>query len=113
MQDTFQNLGVGLILASLLIYFLMVALFKSYITPLVVLAAVPIGIVGVIIMLYLTGRPREGTVCGKESNPLIRAENTCRAPFGTTGLNDLHRFHRVAPKQECSAMLFQLATRAC
>ncbi len=54
MQDTFQNLGVGLILASLLIYFLMVALFKSYITPLVVLAAVPIGIVGVIIMLYLT-----------------------------------------------------------
>ncbi len=55
MQDTFQNLGVGLILASLLIYFLMVALFKSYITPLVVLAAVPVGIVGVIIMLYLTG----------------------------------------------------------
>ena len=54
MQDTFRNLGVGLILASLLIYFLMVALFKSYITPLVILAAVPIGIVGVIVMLYLT-----------------------------------------------------------
>jgi multidrug efflux pump subunit AcrB len=55
MQDTFRNLGIGLVLASLLIYFLMVALFKSYITPLVVLAAVPIGIVGVIIMLYITG----------------------------------------------------------
>ncbi len=54
MQDTFKNLGIGLVLASLLIYFLMVALFKSYITPLVVLAAVPIGIVGVIVMLYLT-----------------------------------------------------------
>lgn len=54
MQDTFRNLGVGLILASLLIYFLMVALFKSYVTPLVVLAAVPIGIVGVIVMLYIT-----------------------------------------------------------
>jgi multidrug efflux pump subunit AcrB len=34
MQDTFQNLGAGLILASLLIYFLMVALDKSFIVPL-------------------------------------------------------------------------------
>jgi multidrug efflux pump subunit AcrB len=55
MQDTFRNLGVGLVLASLLIYFLMVALFKSYITPIVVLAAVPIGIVGVVLMLWVTG----------------------------------------------------------
>ncbi len=54
MQDTFRNLGAGLILASLLIYFLMVALFKSYVTPLVILSAVPIGIVGVIVMLYVT-----------------------------------------------------------
>jgi multidrug efflux pump subunit AcrB len=55
MQDTFRNLGIGLILASLLIYFLMVALFKSYITPLVILFAVPIGLVGVILMLFVTG----------------------------------------------------------
>ena len=48
MQDTFRNLGIGLVLAQLLIYFLMVALFKSYITPLVVLSAVPIGVVGVV-----------------------------------------------------------------
>ena len=54
MQDTFRNLGIGLILASLLIYFLIVALVKSYVTPLVVLTAVPFGIVGVIVMLYLT-----------------------------------------------------------
>jgi multidrug efflux pump subunit AcrB len=32
----------------------MVALFKSYVTPLVVLAAVPVGIVGVVIMLFVT-----------------------------------------------------------
>lgn len=57
MQDTFRNLGIGLILAVLLIYFLMVALFKSYITPLVVLSAVPVGGVGVVIMLYVTGTP--------------------------------------------------------
>jgi multidrug efflux pump subunit AcrB len=54
MQDTFRNLGAGLLLATLLIYFLMVALFKSYVTPLVILFAVPIGLVGVVVMLYVT-----------------------------------------------------------
>lgn len=54
MQETFSNLGRGLILASLLIYFLMAALFKSYITPLVIMSAVPLGLVGVILMLYFT-----------------------------------------------------------
>ena len=33
MQETFRSLGFGLILATLLIYFLMAALFKSYLTP--------------------------------------------------------------------------------
>ena len=55
MQDTFTNLGFGLILASTLVYFLMAALFKSYVTPLVIMSAVPLGLVGVILMLYVTG----------------------------------------------------------
>lgn len=55
MQETFSNLGIGLILASLLIYFLMAALFKSYITPLVIMSAVPLGLIGVIVMLSITG----------------------------------------------------------
>jgi multidrug efflux pump subunit AcrB len=55
MQDTFRNLGIGLVLASLLIYFLMVGLFKSWLTPLVIISAVPIGLIGVVTMLYLTG----------------------------------------------------------
>jgi multidrug efflux pump subunit AcrB len=55
MQDTFVNLGVGLCLASLLIYFLMVALFKSYLTPLVIMSAVPVGLVGVVLLLWATG----------------------------------------------------------
>lgn len=54
MEDTFHNLGLGLILASLLIYFLMVALFRSWLTPLVILSAVPIGLVGVVLMLFVT-----------------------------------------------------------
>jgi multidrug efflux pump subunit AcrB len=55
MQETFRNLGWGLILATMLIYFLMAGLFRSYLTPLVILFAVPLGLIGVIVMLYLTG----------------------------------------------------------
>jgi multidrug efflux pump subunit AcrB len=55
MQDTFKNLGVGLILASLLIYFLMVALDKSFIVPLAVMMIVPLCLIGILPMLFLTG----------------------------------------------------------
>ncbi|WP_435018183.1 efflux RND transporter permease subunit [Tundrisphaera sp. TA3] len=55
MQETFRSLGFGLVLASMLIYFLMASLFKSYLTPLVILFAVPLGLIGVVIMLYVTG----------------------------------------------------------
>jgi multidrug efflux pump subunit AcrB len=54
MQDTFRNLGLGLVVASLLIYFLMVGLFKSWLIPLVILSAVPVGLVGVVVILFLT-----------------------------------------------------------
>ena len=55
MRQTFRDLGIGLCLATLLIYFLMVALFKSYITPLVILFAVPLGLIGVVTLLFVTG----------------------------------------------------------
>jgi multidrug efflux pump subunit AcrB len=55
MQDTFSSMGWGLILASLLVYGLMVSLFRSWLSPLVILSAVPVGLVGVVLMLYLTG----------------------------------------------------------
>src|SRR4029079_12719211 len=55
MQETFRSLGFGLILATMLIYFLMAALFRSYLTPLVILFAVPLGLIGVVVMLFLTG----------------------------------------------------------
>ena len=55
MQSTFVQLGSGLALAVVLIYFLMVALFESYVTPLVILLAVPIGLIGVVTVLFATG----------------------------------------------------------
>jgi multidrug efflux pump subunit AcrB len=55
MQATFRFQAVGMAGAVILIYFLMVALFRSYITPLVVMSAVPVGITGVVLMLFFTG----------------------------------------------------------
>ncbi len=55
MQTTFHDLGIGLVLAALLMYFLMVALDKSYVVPLTVMLTVPISLAGVLILLYLTG----------------------------------------------------------
>jgi multidrug efflux pump subunit AcrB len=55
MQDTFYNLGFGLIGASLLMYFLMVGLDKSWVVPLTVMLVVPLCLIGILPMLYLTG----------------------------------------------------------
>lgn len=55
MQQTFRYQLMGMAGAILLIYFLMVALFRSYLTPLVVLSAVPVGTIGVVLVLFFTG----------------------------------------------------------
>lgn len=55
MNDTFRFQAAGMAGAVVLIYFLMVALFRSYVTPLVVVSAVPVGATGVVLVLYFTG----------------------------------------------------------
>ena len=55
MQDTLMNLGVGLLLAVLVIYLLLAANFQSVRLPMVVVSTVPAVICGVILMLLITG----------------------------------------------------------
>jgi multidrug efflux pump subunit AcrB len=55
MQASFKSFGLGLILSVLLVYLILVAQFKSWIDPLVILLAVPTGLTGVILTLLLTG----------------------------------------------------------
>lgn len=55
MQSTFGSLAGGLIMASLLIYLLMVALDKSFVVPLTVMLTVPLCLIGVFPFLYITG----------------------------------------------------------
>ena len=55
MRQSFTSFGIGLCLAVVLLYLILVAQFASFIDPLIILVAVPPGISGVLITLYTTG----------------------------------------------------------
>jgi len=55
MNQSFKSFGVGLFLAIVLVYLILVAQFKSFIDPFLIVLAVPTGIIGVILTLVLTG----------------------------------------------------------
>ncbi len=55
MRAAFQNFALALPLAVVLIYLVMVGLFRSLIDPVIILLAVPLGWIGTVLMLYLTG----------------------------------------------------------
>jgi multidrug efflux pump subunit AcrB len=55
MNESFKSFGLGLFLAIVLVYLILVAQFKSFIDPLLIVLAVPTGIIGVILTLVLTG----------------------------------------------------------
>jgi hydrophobic/amphiphilic exporter-1 (mainly G- bacteria), HAE1 family len=55
MNESFKSFGLGLLLAIVLVYLILVAQFKSFIDPLLIVLAVPTGIIGVILTLILTG----------------------------------------------------------
>jgi HAE1 family hydrophobic/amphiphilic exporter-1 len=55
MNASFTSFGLGLILAILLVYLILVAQFKSFIDPLLILLAIPPGLIGALLILTLTG----------------------------------------------------------
>lgn len=55
MGEAFASLATGLVLAALLVYLLQVSLFRSWAGPLVIMATVPLGFIGVVAMLRWTG----------------------------------------------------------
>jgi len=55
MQTSFSAFGFGLILATLLVYLILVAQFQSFVDPLLILLAVPTGLTGVLLILFMTG----------------------------------------------------------
>ncbi|MGE0378651.1 MAG: efflux RND transporter permease subunit, partial [Planctomycetaceae bacterium] len=55
MRESFGSLGFGMILAGTLIYLIMVAQFRSFLDPFIIMFAVPLGIIGVLLILWGTG----------------------------------------------------------
>lgn len=53
--DAFRNLLFALLLAIALVYMVMAAQFESFIDPFIIMFSVPLGIIGVIWALFLTG----------------------------------------------------------
>ncbi len=55
MKSGARSLGMGILVASILVYLVMLAQFRSFVDPLIIILAVPLGLTGVIVMLYVTG----------------------------------------------------------
>ena len=55
MQQAFHDFGIGLIIAVLLVYLILMAQFTSFIDPFIILMAIPPGLLGVVLILLMTG----------------------------------------------------------
>jgi HAE1 family hydrophobic/amphiphilic exporter-1 len=55
MQQSFHSFGVGLVLSLLLVYLVLVAQFKSFVDPFLILLAIPPALAGVLLILSATG----------------------------------------------------------
>jgi multidrug efflux pump subunit AcrB len=54
MNESFGTLGFGLFMASILVYLLLVILFRSFVGPFIIMFTVPLGLIGVLTMLFVT-----------------------------------------------------------
>lgn len=54
MRSGMSLLGVGLAVATLLVYLVLMAQFRSFLDPLIIMLAVPLGIGGVLVVLWMT-----------------------------------------------------------
>jgi len=55
MMSSFKSLGLGMVLAVVLVYALLVILFQSWVDPFIIMMAVPGALMGILWMLALTG----------------------------------------------------------
>ena len=55
MNQAFKQFGLGLIVAVLMVYLVLMAQFRSFIDPFIILMAIPPGLVGVVLILLFTG----------------------------------------------------------
>jgi multidrug efflux pump subunit AcrB len=54
MNESFKRFSIGLLLAIVLVYLILMAQFTSFLDPLIILVAIPPGLAGVVLILFLT-----------------------------------------------------------
>jgi multidrug efflux pump subunit AcrB len=54
MNESFLRFAIGLLLAVVLVYLVLMAQFRSFIDPFIILTAIPPGLAGVVLVLFLT-----------------------------------------------------------
>lgn len=54
MEESFSDLGLGLILATIMVYLVIVPLLRSFKLPLIIISVIPLGLIGVVAMLLAT-----------------------------------------------------------
>jgi multidrug efflux pump subunit AcrB len=54
MHESFSRFGVGLLLSVILVYLILMAQFRSFIDPFIILTAIPPGLAGVVLFLWMT-----------------------------------------------------------
>jgi multidrug efflux pump subunit AcrB len=54
MDESFKSFGIGFTLSFMLLFLILVAQFKSFIDPFLIMLAIPMGFIGVLIILPLT-----------------------------------------------------------
>ena len=55
MNQSFAEFGLGLVIAVLMVYLVLMAQFSSFIDPFIILMAIPPGLAGVVMILLVTG----------------------------------------------------------
>lgn len=54
MHESFFRFGIGLLLSVMLVYLILMAQFRSFIDPFIILTAIPPGLAGVVLFLWMT-----------------------------------------------------------
>jgi hydrophobic/amphiphilic exporter-1 (mainly G- bacteria), HAE1 family len=54
MNDSFKSFGIGFIISFILLFLILTAQFRSFVDPILIMLAIPMGVVGVLIILPLT-----------------------------------------------------------
>ena len=54
MNESFTRFGVGLLLSVILVYLILMAQFRSFIDPFIILTAIPPGLAGAVVFLWMT-----------------------------------------------------------